>query len=277
MKRSVHAINGISAAIVAVFFTQVLHEAVHFIAALAVGAEVRAFNLFAVHIILFQQAQYLFKDIIIEASASIANIIIGLVAMAAFTWIKKAKPMWKIFLMQTTGYSLLMGFGYFLFDGLFYSPSAAGDWKSVIRMLEGSILLRVVLIIIGACGMVFTFFWLARHVLIFSRDKCDKKSRFEAAFPVLLLPYIVTSILYVFLSLWHPLGLPDGFMIVFFQFVFGFSGLLWAFFLSVYWLKPNSKDDRYIAFDQKINIPWAAAALLLLIIQITVLLPTIYL
>jgi len=136
--------------------------------------------------------------------------------------------------------------------------------------------LRISLIIIGTCGMLFTFFWLAKNILVFVKNRNDRKERFDAAFPVLLLPYIVFGLLYLFFSIWHPLGFPQGILIVFFQFIFGFSGLLWAFFLSVFWLSPNLKDKRYIRLDEKISISWLVPALILLVFQAAVLLPTIF-
>ncbi|MBM3700847.1 MAG: hypothetical protein FJW68_08075 [Actinobacteria bacterium] len=276
MNKKANIINGLSTAAIAVFFTQVLHEAVHYISALIAGAEIRAFNLFAVDIKLFNEPGYLLHDIAIESSASIANIIVGIIALTIFRIFKKSSSVSKQFFLQTAGYSFLMGFGYFLFDGLFYNPEVPGDWKSVIRMLDGSIFLRISLIIIGTCGMLFTFFWLAKNILVFVKNRNDRKERFDAAFPVLLLPYIVFGLLYLFFSIWHPLGFPQGILIVFFQFIFGFSGLLWAFFLSVFWLSPNLKDKRYIRLDEKISISWLVPALILLVFQAAVLLPTIF-
>ncbi len=268
-------INGLATAIVAVFFTQVLHETVHLISAWIVGAPVNAFNLFAVDIILYSNPQYVWHDIIIEAGASIMNVIVGVIALILFHYLKKASTVSKQFLLQLTSYSFLMGFGYFLFDSLFYTPETPGDWKSVLNMLDGNIMLRIALIIIGTGGMLFTFFWLAKNVLIFTEDNNSKKCRIEAASPILLIPYVGLGIMYIFLSIWHPLGLPLGLIIVFFQFVFGFSGLFWGYMLAVYWLKPDNRDSRNVQYTNKLSLPWISAAIIVLIIQIAVLLPTI--
>ncbi len=276
MQKRINIINGLSTAAAAIFLTQVLHEFVHLVSAWATGAQVRAFHLFAVDIELFYDPKFLFRDIVIESSASIINVLFGFCALGLFHLLKKASATVRQFFLQTAGYSLLMGFGYFLFDGVFYSPEVPGDWKSVIRMLDGSVVLRISLILIGTFGMLFTFFWLSRNVLVFAKDKQDKKERLEAAMPVLLLPYIVFGLLYLFFAIWHPLGLPDGLMIVFFQFVFGFSGLLWGFFFAVYWFKPNMKDKRFTPFEKKVSLPWILAAIVLLIFQAAVLLPGIY-
>lgn len=272
----VNGVNSLCTAIVALFFTQVLHEGVHFLAAKLVGAEVLAFNLFAVKITFFHDPAYLWRDIVIEASASIVNVGIGLLALLAFHSLKRLPSLFQQFFFQLAGYNMLMGFGYFLFDGLFYTPDSYGDWKSVLRMLDGSLVLRLILIIVGAVGMVFTFFWLARFAMVFVKDRASKESRFRVSAPLLLAPYLLLGSLFALLSIWHPIGWPDGFIIVFLQFFFGFSGLLWAFFLSVYWLDPVLNMTRYTPLPNRISILWLGSALCLLLVMILVFLPTIY-
>jgi hypothetical protein len=168
-----------------------------------------------------------------------------------------------------------MGFGYFLFDGLFYSVGSYGDWNSVMNMMQHPLVLRLALIAVGGAGVVGAFFWMARAVMIFVREPRSIEQRKDASFSVLLMPYLVYSLLYILLSLWHPLGFPNGLVVVFFQFVFGFSGFLWAFFLSVHWLEPKKHPKAFQELPVTIHILWLGFALLLLIFQITVLLPTI--
>ncbi len=269
-------INALSTAAVAIFFAHVLHEAVHLIVALLVGAPVKRFNLFAVDITLYGEGAFIWHDIGIEAGASLANVVVGFAALALFYFSAHSRPLLRQLWLQLAGYNLLMGFGYFLFDALFYSPEVPGDWRSVITMLDGSIVLRTALIVTGATGMLFTMFWLARAVLVFVRDKHAASARFEAAFPVLLVPYLVFGTLYAILSLWHPLGFPEGLIITVLQFFFGFSGLLWAFMLAVHWLKPGSRALYRVDLPQKISPGWLAAAVVLLLLQVLVLLPTIH-
>lgn len=271
----IYCLHALSTAIIALFFTQVLHEGVHFFAAKMVGAEVLAFNLFAVKIHLFQDPLYLWKDIFIEASASIVNVGVGFLALIAFHSLKRVPSLFQQFSLQLAGYSMLMGFGYFLFDGLFYTPDSYGDWKSVLHMLDGSILLRLLLIIIGAIGMVFTFFWLARNVLLFVKERDLREERLTISLSLLFIPYIVLGLLFTLFSLWHPLGWPNGFMIVFLQFFFGFSGFLWAFFLSVYWLEPVHIKP-WIPLPTEVNLFWLGGAFSLLLFMVFILLPTIY-
>lgn len=268
-------LNGLSTSFVAIFFAQVLHETVHLASAVLVGAPVREFNLFAVNISLFNDTQNAWRDILIESSASIMNLIIGVISLILFHLVKTKSLLKRQFLLQLTALNFLMGFGYLLFDGLFYAPQVPGDWKSVISILGGSIILRIVLIAIGAAGMLFTFFWLARNVLVFTYDRSDLMARKQAVKSILLIPYIALSLLYIFLSIWHPMGWQQGMLIVFLQFVFGFSGLLWGYFLAVYWLNPKKGQvlaDRSI---EKVSVSWLIVAILLLVFQIVVLLPSV--
>ncbi len=269
-------VNSLSTGLIAIFFSHVLHELTHLITALAVGAEARRFNLFAVDIELYNDSFFLWHDIAIEAGASIMNLLAGFIALLLFYSVKE-KPgvLWRQFFLQAAGYNFLMGFGYFLFDSLFYSPDIPGDWRSVITMLDGSVALRVVLMIIGTAGMLFAFFWLARSVLVFVTDKNSTESRFAAAFPVLMVPYIAFGIIYSILSIWHPVGFPDGLIITVLQFGFGFSGLLWAFFLAVYWLKPKEDINFGGELPRKISKGWLISALVIFLIEVFIMLPTI--
>lgn len=267
--------NSLFTAAAALFFSQVLHESIHLFAAWAVGMQVNAFNLFAVDTVLFENGTDIWRNLFVEGSASIVNVIIGFLSLIAFCVIKRMPALLRQFFLQLTGYSLLMGFGYFMFDALFYSPGAVGDWKSILTMLGGSLYLRIPLILIGGGGVLFTFFWMAKNILVFCENRESKQERFKAAFPVLLMPYIVYGILYLVLSVWHPIGFPEGLLVIFFQFVFGFSGFLWAFFLSVYWLKPNTRDKRYYSLPMKLNFSWMAFATAILVFEIAYLLPTV--
>lgn len=268
-------LNSLSTAVVALFFSHVLHEAVHLISALFTGAQVRKFNLFAVDILLFGEAEYMWRDIIIEAGASVVNVLAGFLALFLFFRLKSGYPLFKQFFLQLSGYNLLMGFGYFLFDGLFYSPDLAGDWRSVITMLDGSVALRVILVILGAAGMLFAMFWLAQSVLVFVKEKEMAIERHKVAFPLLLVPYLALGAVYSILALWHPLEFPVGLIITVLQFFFGFSGFLWAYFLAAHWLSPKKSIPYYGALPETLNRGWLLTAATLMLFKIFVLLPTI--
>jgi hypothetical protein len=184
-------------------------------------------------------------------------------------------PLVSLFFFQLAGFSLLMGFGYLLFDGAFYAPGAYGDWKSIIGMVENPGMLRGVLMIIGAAGVVGTYFFLARGVLLFVHDISNSRELRSAAQIILLIPYLCWSILYTALALFHPLGFPDGLIIVFFQFFFGFSGFFWAYMLAARWLAPRQYTEHPCLLPGQLSIPWLIVTGVLLVIQIALFLPTI--
>ncbi len=275
-------VNALAVSGAALFFTQTLHEGVHLLTALLVGVEVHAFNLFAVDTRLFRDGSHLFEDIAVEASASLVNILIGIVAAVIIILRKRYSgtkpcgyPLISLFFFQLAGFSLLMGFGYLLFDGAFYAPGAYGDWKSIIGMVENPGMLRGVLMIIGAAGVVGTYFFLARGVLLFVHDISNSRELRSAARTVLLIPYLSWSILYTALALFHPLGFPDGLIIVFFQFFFGFSGFFWGYMLASRWLVPRPFTEQPCLLPRRLSMPWLIVTGLLLVIQIALFLPTI--
>ncbi|OPL07775.1 MAG: hypothetical protein AVO33_03855 [delta proteobacterium ML8_F1] len=232
-------LNIISAAIIAFFSAQVIHEMVHFLVGLLYDFEVLGFHLFAVNIQFGNPQDRIFEVIMVEASASIVNIIIAFASIGMFYNLKGAYA--KLLAMLMAGFHGMMGFGYLLFDGLLYSPGAAGDWKAVLDLLNGNGVLRIAIILIGAIGYMGLFFWLGKAPLMFltSIERMDDKARLSLGLKVLILPYVLSVLFNVPLAFWHPLGFPEGFFVVFFQYIFGYSGFVTAFFMLWVWLKPR--------------------------------------
>lgn len=269
-------VNALALAVLGALVAQVLHEACHGVAAVAVGGKWRAFNLFAVD--WGPETLEEGRKLVIEASPALLNIVIGLLAAFLFSraWARR-RPLASLFLMYTAGYSLLMGFGYLLVDPLFYQPGGEnlGDWKKVIDMLGGSWGVRLPLLLVGTAGVLGAFFWLARAGLCFARDATDKAERRRVARPLLLLPYLVINVLFTVLSLWHPLG-AEGIFIVAFQYWFGYSGFFWAFFLAAYWLDVKGSLAGSRPLPQGVSWPWVTAAGCALLVAIVVLVPTLW-
>lgn len=275
MSSTTRIVNSISTAGIAVALTQVLHEAIHLISALVMGVPVRAFNLFAVDTTITYDQALRIPEMIVESSASLVNILIGFVALGIYHLRSSIKPMTRQFLIQLAGFELLMGFGYLLFDGLFYAPGGLGDWKSILYMLGAPWGLRIILIVFGSLGVVWTYFWLSRAVMVFVEDISIKELRHQAAFPILIVPYSLYSAIYLTASLWHPVGFPEGMLIVFFQFVFGFSGFFWAYLFAVIWLTPKRIAPFSHQPPERIDTRWLVLTLIIIALQFIVLLPTI--
>ncbi len=232
--------NIISISILAFFSTQFIHELMHLVVAQFLGYHASGFHLFAVNIDFTSSSQGIWGIVLVESLASITNILICLLAVSLFYFLNHGYL--KLSAMMIAGFQGMMGFGYMLFDGLFYVPGAVGDWKSVLDMFEGNIILRVSIILIGAIGYMSLFFWLGKASLAFlaSHQRSLDKQRARLGLEILVLPYVLSILFNVPLSFWHPLGVSIGFFVVFFQYVFGYSGFLTGFFMLWKWLEPKT-------------------------------------
>lgn len=269
-------LNALAAALLGALAAQVLHEACHGIAAVLVGAQWQAFNLFAV-LWAWPGAPNETGMLIIEASPALLNILTGCLAVWLYgRAMKQKRAMPALFWMYFAGYSLFMGFGYLFVDPLFYRPGAeqVGDWQKVVAALGGSWAVRIPILLVGVGGVLWGFFWLARAALRFAADATDKAERVQVALPLLLLPYLVINVLFTILSFCHPLG-ADGILITVFQYWFGYVGFFWAFFLAAYWLDVNKPLPDPVAPPEAPQTAWWIAAGLTFALAVAVLLPTI--
>lgn len=270
------ATNASAIALVALLLVQVLHEACHGIASLLVGARWTAWNLFAVD---HRWVSPINKtgEIIIAGNAALINVLFGIICVLLFSqpWTTRW-PTLRLFILYAGAYSLFTGFGYLLFDPLFYSPgSSLGDWRQVISLLGAGWELRIPLILIGAAGYMWAFFWLANSTLQFGGALDKQQQRVKLALPLLIVPYVVVNIVFTILSFWHPLGLA-GVIVTVLQYWFGYIAFFWAFFMVSYWMKPPSALPNRTSLPTRINIPWTIIAILLLAAAVGVLLPTLY-
>lgn len=257
---------------------QVFHEACHGIAAVLVGAEWQAFNLFAA-LWDWPGASNEIGALIIEGSPALLNILTGFLAVGLFgRTMKQKRAMPALFWMYFAGYSLFMGFGYLFVDPLFYQPGGEqlGDWRKVIDALGGSWAVRIPILLVGASGVLWGFFWLARSTLRFAADATDKAERVRVSLPLMLVPYFAINILFTILAFWHPLG-GQGMFIVAFQYWFGYVGFFWAFFLAAYWLDVNSPLPDPVALPEQPQPVWWIATGFVFLLTVAVLLPTIWL
>jgi hypothetical protein len=134
---------------------------------------------------------------------------------------------------------------------------------------------RLPLLLIGAVGILWGFFWLARSALRFADDASDKAERVRVALPLLLVPYLAINVLFTVLAIWHPLG-GQGMFIVAFQYWFGYVGFFWGFFLAAYWLDIHKPLPNPVALPEQPQPVWWIAAGLVFLLAVAVLLPTIW-
>lgn len=279
MKTNLHVptlVNALAAALLGALAAQVLHEAFHGITAVLVGAQWQAFNLFAV-LWAWTTTPNETGTALVEAVPALVNILLGFLGVYLFQRAaRQQRGLLALFSMYFAAYNLFMGFGYLLVDSLFYQPGSeqVGDWQKVIQILGGSWAVRLPLLLIGAGGMLWGFFWLARAALRFANDASDKAERVRVALPLLLIPYLVLNSLFTILAIWHPLG-GQGLFVVAFQYWFGYVGFFWAFFLAAYWLDVDQPLPNPIPLPQTLSPAWVGVAGISLLLAVTILLPTL--
>jgi hypothetical protein len=218
---------------------QLLHEATHVVAALAVGS-VSGFQLFAVDTLARGRADIL----LVAGSAAIVNILAAAVALLLARGPRR--PLLRLGLLLFGGFSAATGFGYLMFDPLFASDAGAvGDYQVVVQELGGGAVLRVVLIAVGGAGWVATMFALAMLSWGFVATtpgpdgtvRPDRRERRRTAVAVLLAPYLAACVFFSVLVVpSHPLG-AAGVVATLLQYWLGYSLFIWATGLSGTWLK----------------------------------------
>jgi hypothetical protein len=281
MKVNLHPptlINALATALLGALAAQVFHEALHGIMAVLVGAQWQAFNLCAV---LWEWTTIPNETgtVLVEAVPALMNVLFGFLGVYLFgQYARQGRSLLALFCMYFAAYNLFMGFGYLFVDPLFYQPGReqVGDMQKVIEILGGSWAVRLPMLLIGAGGLLWGFFWLARSALRFATDASDKAERLRVALPLLLVPYLTINILFTILAYWHPLG-GQGLFIVAFQYWFGYVGFFWAFFLAAYWLDVDQPLPNPVALPQNLSPVWLAVAALSLLSAVGILLPTLYL
>lgn len=224
---------------VAIILSQLLHELTHAFFGVLVGAENVQVHFFAANALQSVDQGEVLKILLVQGSAVLLNILVGLIALFAFSQRATEKAWAKYTAFLTVIFSFCLGFGYLLFDGLFYTPGAAGDFKAILDLFDGNLLLRLVIIAIGATGWVWTLFFASQKAWVFVEDESNKV---KANIRLLLIPYFISSFLVTLLAFVnHPLGAEGG-VVVAMQYFFGNSVLFTGFFMSSYWLDYKTVD-----------------------------------
>lgn len=275
MKKITLMINAIAIAFVAIFIKQVGHESAHGLLATLVGSKWTQLNLFfAAHT--WPGEAHPLGEAIVTGGAAIVNIIVAFIAAALFHNKSIAsRATLRLFLFYLTAYNLFAGFGYLFIDPLFYQPGGQnlGDWKKIVDMLGGSWGVRLPISLIGAAGVLWGFFWVARNAHAFLPT--EKPERFRSALVLLLVPYIIINILFTLFAVSGTL--PSEIVpIIAIQYWFGYFGLGWGAFMAGLWVLPRASLERS-ALPGTIRWDWVIVSIALLAIAAFVLLPTVQL
>ena len=202
-KNDLSLINCVASSLLAYFFTVPVHEFIHLLTSYAYGDKCAVFSAGAVeplHLIDYQALPPSHRIMVAGGSASILNVIIGLI-LAAVLLKKRLKPVSRMFLTQLMGGHLTEGFGYFMFGGLI----GMGDWGNVFSCFPddpGFVMgMRIVLTVVGVFGYLFIFFILNHLSYSFIKDPADEKQRFYTAvrlhLPMFILPFIMACLVMI--------------------------------------------------------------------------------
>lgn len=273
MRKSTFVIHALAISFAGIFIKQVGHESAHGILATRVGARWTQLNLFYADSA-WPGAPNQLGEGILTGGAAIVNIALALICAALFkNKTIASRGTVRLFLYYLTAYNLFAGFGYLFTDPLFYQRGGEnlGDWKKIVDMLGGGWNVRLPISLIGAAGVLWGFFWVARNAHAFI--PAEKPERFRYAILLLLVPYLVNDA--IFITLAAVGGLPSEIVpIVAIQYIFGYFGIGWGAFMAGLWISPPAGLERSTV-PESVPWGWAAASLVLLAIAAFVLLPTV--
>ena len=190
--RDLSIVNCCACALVAYFCTVPFHEFLHLVTHLAYGNGIVWYSAGAVQPldrIDYLALSYFDRIMVAGGSASIINALIGVVLF--FVLVRaRLRPTARVFLTQLMGGQLAQGIGYFLIGGLF----GMGDWGNVCSSFPDdpgfATTLRVILAVVGAVGIVATFFALNHLSYHFIEDQHDRGSRLYVALRLHLVMFL---------------------------------------------------------------------------------------
>ena len=121
----------------------------------------------------------------------VVAILLIIIVLIILIKVKKTGATLRVILIQLFGAQMATAVGYFFFGGLI----GMGDWGSVWTSLADSpglvTALRIILSVVGAFAIVFTFFVLNYFSYDFIHDPADKKERFSVAAKLHLTMFIM--------------------------------------------------------------------------------------
>lgn len=263
-------LNCIALGIIAMNLTAPVHEATHLLTQMIAGAKpvLLAFGCAdtvdpAVNIDTF------FWKIMYAGSAALMNIVIGFILLIV---LKKCKlgPLSRPLVLLTTMMHLSMGFGYFLRDGILYQPGAdnLGDWAKVLENFNGSIVLRIAMLVVGSLGILFVFYIAWRQAYHFISDNNDKKERNSVASALYLFPYLCNAVVFTLVEMRGPVARENmGDFLIISPLInfFGMIGFFWGYMFVAHMVKPRKDNVYYFSLcAEKKIVLWVIAAAVLL-------------
>ena len=258
-------LNCLALGIIAMNLTAPVHEATHLLTQMIAGAKpvLLAFGC-ADTVNPTANIDNVFWKIMYAGSAALMNIVIGFILLII---LKKCKlgPLSRPLVLLMTLMHFSMGFGYFLRDGILYQPGSdnLGDWAKVLENFNGSIVLRIAMLVVGCLGILFVFYIAWRQAYHFISDNNDKKERNRVASALYLFPYLCNAVVFTLVELRGPVAQDNmgSFLIISpIINVFGMIGFFWGYMFVAHIVKPRKDNVYYFSIcDEKKPVLWIIA------------------
>lgn len=205
-------------------------------------------------------------------SASILNVIIGMGLF--FLLLKCRMGSWmRVFLIQLMGAHLATGFGYFMIDPI----TMLGDWGNVFSSFPSApgivLTMRIMLCVVGAVGIVFTFFALNYMSYYFIADPSDMQERLNVALRLHLVMLIIATVLGCIGGMLSPASGGDSFAIILGN--MEWIVFFWAFMFTWVMVKHPKKTRFIYSLPQKPNYLLLIIGVILVLFDLIVLGPGI--
>ncbi len=277
-KNDLTVVNCIATSLLAFVLTIPMHELFHLLTfyAYGLGDQVTMFSATCVGYdetsVHFENFASFHRIMVAGGSASVLNMIIGLVLF--FVLLKsKMGPLMRVFLVQLMGAQFATGFGYFMVDPL----TQLGDWGNVFKCFPDApgfvMTLRIALFVIGAAGVVFTFFALNYMSYYFVEDPANKQERLYVAIRLHLVMLIVAAVIGCIGGIISPATGGSYFAVIFAN--LEWIEFFWAFMFTWFMVK-HPKQSRYLySLPHRPNYLLLAVGVLLVFIDLVILGPGI--
>jgi hypothetical protein len=267
-------LNVLLVAFVSLCLEQIMHEASHGLAAFFLGARWEK--------LYFWAADWSWPNVggkeavwrsgAIAVSGVVSNMIAALVCILLFAHTANEQSFLRLFLFFFGAYSLFSAFGYLFFDPIFAGPESPGDLAKVVMMLGGRWTVRLPVILSGAAGTIYGYFWMGQAAMRFSLGVTSSlDSKVRVGFILCVLPYLTNNVIFSVLAWFHPLG-KRGFVATILKLWFGFLGFVLAFMINFVWRPPSAEYLNTTPIPQQAGLAWFVAAAVFFVI-ILVLLP----
>ena len=272
-------LNGLALMILAVTLTGPVHEGVHMVTQVAAGLspDYISFGVMSTTGTPAVDMGSFFWKIMFHGSAAIFNVVCGIV-LTIVLYRARLRPLSRHFTVLLAILHLSAGFGYFLRDGMFYAPDGGmGDWSKVLDSFDGSIALRITLIVVGTAGYLFALYLAYHEAYHFIEHNEDKAERTRVTSALYLWPYLFNAVVFTGLTLLSPLGALDSLFISGTLNLFGYFPLMIGFLYAGLLLKPMKRNIySFSPCAEKKPVLWAASVAVF-VFDALILCPGIYL